>query len=166
MVPRFQASGHQVTELPTATQRSLPLVVHVSPTYFSPESYIGGGERFVEKLSRAMAEQVRDTLDDRARARLDLPPLSDAILNVHRLGTARPDARRRLAFDEALLLQLALETPRFQASRERGIAHVITHQASARLAQQSDDALDDTRSSALEDIKRDLRRSIPMQRST
>ncbi len=111
-----------------------------------------------------MAEQVRDTLDVAARARLVLPKLSDAILNVHRLGTARPDARRRLAFDEALLLQLALETPRFQASRERGIAHVLTHLASARLSQQSEDPLDDTRASALEDIKRDLRRTIPMQR--
>ena len=30
-------------------------VVHVSPTYFSPESVLGGGERFAEELARAMA---------------------------------------------------------------------------------------------------------------
>jgi glycosyltransferase involved in cell wall biosynthesis len=30
-------------------------IVHVSPTYFAPESFVGGGERFVEELSRAMA---------------------------------------------------------------------------------------------------------------
>jgi glycosyltransferase involved in cell wall biosynthesis len=33
-------------------------VVHVSPTHFAVESVIGGGERFVEELSRAMAERV------------------------------------------------------------------------------------------------------------
>jgi glycosyltransferase involved in cell wall biosynthesis len=33
-------------------------VVHVSPTYFAPESILGGGERFAEELARAMAQQV------------------------------------------------------------------------------------------------------------
>ena len=31
------------------------LVCHISPTYFAPESVIGGGERFVEELAQAMA---------------------------------------------------------------------------------------------------------------
>jgi glycosyltransferase involved in cell wall biosynthesis len=30
-------------------------VVHVSPTYFAPESFVGGGERFAEELAKAMA---------------------------------------------------------------------------------------------------------------
>lgn len=30
-------------------------VVHVTPTWFSPESVLGGGERFAEELARAMA---------------------------------------------------------------------------------------------------------------
>ena len=34
-------------------------VVHVSPTYFAPESVIGGGERYAEELSQAMSESVR-----------------------------------------------------------------------------------------------------------
>jgi len=33
-------------------------VVHVSPTYFAPESALGGGERFAEELARAMAERA------------------------------------------------------------------------------------------------------------
>jgi glycosyltransferase involved in cell wall biosynthesis len=37
----------------------VPEVAHVSPTYFAPESLIGGGERYAEELSRAMAERVR-----------------------------------------------------------------------------------------------------------
>jgi glycosyltransferase involved in cell wall biosynthesis len=33
-------------------------VVHVTPTYFSSESVLGGGERFAEELARAMAERA------------------------------------------------------------------------------------------------------------
>lgn len=33
-------------------------MVHVSPTYFAPESVIGGGERYVEELSAAMSSRV------------------------------------------------------------------------------------------------------------
>jgi glycosyltransferase involved in cell wall biosynthesis len=33
-------------------------VVHVTPTWFSPESALGGGERFAEELARAMAGRV------------------------------------------------------------------------------------------------------------
>jgi glycosyltransferase involved in cell wall biosynthesis len=33
-------------------------VCHVSPTYFAPESVLGGGERFAEELARAMAART------------------------------------------------------------------------------------------------------------
>jgi glycosyltransferase involved in cell wall biosynthesis len=33
-------------------------VVHVTPTYFAPESVLGGGERFAEELARAMAKRA------------------------------------------------------------------------------------------------------------
>jgi glycosyltransferase involved in cell wall biosynthesis len=33
-------------------------IVHVSPTYFSPESVIGGGERYAEELSRALSRHA------------------------------------------------------------------------------------------------------------
>src|SRR5262245_13388483 len=33
-------------------------VCHVTPTYFAPESVLGGGERFAEELARAMAERA------------------------------------------------------------------------------------------------------------
>src|SRR4029077_10668747 len=33
-------------------------VCHVSPTYFAPESTLGGGERFAEELARAMARHA------------------------------------------------------------------------------------------------------------
>jgi glycosyltransferase involved in cell wall biosynthesis len=33
-------------------------VCHVTPTYFAPESVVGGGERFAEELARAMARRA------------------------------------------------------------------------------------------------------------
>ena len=33
-------------------------VVHVTPTYFAPESLLGGGERFAEELARAMSRRA------------------------------------------------------------------------------------------------------------
>jgi glycosyltransferase involved in cell wall biosynthesis len=36
-------------------------VCHVSPTYFAPESVLGGGERFAEELARAMAAHGTST---------------------------------------------------------------------------------------------------------
>jgi alpha-maltose-1-phosphate synthase len=35
----------------------------VSPTYFAPESVLGGGERFAEELARAMAARAADVAD-------------------------------------------------------------------------------------------------------
>lgn len=45
---------------PSAAElRWAPVVVYVSPTYFAPESVIGGGERYAEELSRAMSERTQ-----------------------------------------------------------------------------------------------------------
>lgn len=42
-------------------------IVHVTPTYFAPESVLGGGERFAEELARAMADrpEVREVIPSR-----------------------------------------------------------------------------------------------------
>jgi glycosyltransferase involved in cell wall biosynthesis len=45
-------------------------VVHVSPTYFSPESVLGGGERFAEELARAMATKAEVKLVSFGRRKL------------------------------------------------------------------------------------------------
>jgi ATP-dependent DNA helicase RecG len=127
----------------------------------------GLSDRSVRRwLSAALPEldKLRDTASSEQLATLRLPSLADAIRDVHLYGSARPDARRRLAFDEALLLQLGLATPRFQSGRERGIAHAILHGLSTRIGQMLEIQFDDSQQSALEDIKRDLRQGVPMVR--
>jgi glycosyltransferase involved in cell wall biosynthesis len=59
------------------TRAERPVVVHVSPTYFAPDSVIGGGERYAEELARAMSKHLpvrfvsfgrrgfRERIDDR-----------------------------------------------------------------------------------------------------
>lgn len=59
MVHGVSPQGREVSEPGVrADARRVPRVVHVSPTYFSPESVIGGGERYAEELSRALSERV------------------------------------------------------------------------------------------------------------
>lgn len=61
-----------------------PLAVcHVSPTYFAPESVMGGGERFAEELARAMSARARVKLvafGPRARRERASPAFERVIL--------------------------------------------------------------------------------------
>jgi len=58
MVHDIPASRAQVNGVSVGQPQWTPAVVHVSPTYFAPESVVGGGERYAEELSRAMSERV------------------------------------------------------------------------------------------------------------
>lgn len=109
-------------------------------------------------------DRLRDPVSADMLARLGLPGLGEALRDLHTRGSGRPEARRRLAFDEALLLQLGLASPRFQAGRERGIGHGILHGLAARVCQFAEVSPGDAQQLALEEIKRDLRSAAPMQR--
>ena len=52
------------------------LVCHVSPTYFSPDSVLGGGERFAEELARSMAERANVKLVSFGRREIREHPAS------------------------------------------------------------------------------------------
>lgn len=109
------------------------------------------------------ADAIRDPLPNNVRSRFGLMPLGQALADFHRLGSTKPEARARLAFDELLLAQLALSSRRFQAHRDRGIPHVILHGLASRLGG-GELLLDDEQQLALEEIKRDLRQPTPMLR--
>jgi ATP-dependent DNA helicase RecG len=72
-------------------------------------------------------------------------------------------ARRDLAREEALLVQLGASLVRAESVRERGVAHPISHQFAARAAA-LDLGLDDGQQLVLEEIKRELRRPSVMRR--
>lgn len=109
-------------------------------------------------------DRLRDPLPHDTLQRVKLPGLAEALRELHLRGSARPESRRRLAFDEALLVQLGLAAPRYQAHRERGVAHAVLHGLVSRVCQYFEIVLSDAQQAALEDIKRDLRSSTPMLR--
>lgn len=109
-------------------------------------------------------ERARDPLPADMLGRVELVGLAEAVRDVHTRGPAHPEARKRLAFDEALLAQMGLAHPRFGSTRERGIAHPILNNWVARTTELLERSLDDQQQSAFEDIKRDLHSGTPMSR--
>ncbi|MFL6415942.1 MAG: glycosyltransferase family 4 protein [Bryobacteraceae bacterium] len=72
--------------------RRLKHVVHISPAYFSDDSYVGGGERWAMSLAEAMATKVETTLVSFGARRetikvgalkLELYPVSSESAQVH-----------------------------------------------------------------------------------
>ncbi|MCA9492792.1 MAG: hypothetical protein KC621_22820 [Myxococcales bacterium] len=107
--------------------------------------------------------QVRDPLHPDALVRAGGLSALGAALDQSQIQGSE-SGRRRMAFDEALMVQLAGILPRLQPGRDRGLGHTILHDHVARLGQTMDMVLGDSAQAALEDIKRDLRRSVPMRR--
>jgi glycosyltransferase involved in cell wall biosynthesis len=55
VVPGIQAAGNEGVGTDSSRRNDTLKIVHLSPTHFSPDGCIGGGERFVEELARAMS---------------------------------------------------------------------------------------------------------------
>lgn len=106
--------------------------------------------------------QLRDPHPVDLLRRFELPGLGAALLGAHL--TNSDGARRRLAFDEVLVAQLAATLARFSTGRERGISQVPLHSAIARVGVVHELSLYDDAQLHLEEIKRDIRRSAPMRR--
>lgn len=117
--------------------------------------------RHLVSAAAPVLEGLRDPVSADVLQRLGLPALSAAWAGVH-AGEAA--SARRLAFDEALLVQLAGMLPRARAGADRGIPHALLHTTHAVLAQTLDVTLDDPAQRCFEDIKRELRRATPMRR--
>jgi ATP-dependent DNA helicase RecG len=113
------------------------------------------------QLGEALA-QVRDPLSPDVSRKLELPALGPAIAAAHQLLTEA--GRRRLAFDEILLAQIAGVLPRFAPGKDRGLGHTVLHAFAGRMGQVHEIQLYDDAQLQLEEIKRDLRRSMPMRR--
>jgi ATP-dependent DNA helicase RecG len=123
--------------------------------------------RAVRLALDAAAERVRDPLPAEVVADADLPPLAEALRQIHFPDDddARERARRRLAFEELFLLQAVLALRR-RALGEAGRGLVTA--GDGRLAARAIEALPwpltaDQRG-ALAEIVADMRREAPMHR--
>jgi ATP-dependent DNA helicase RecG len=110
---------------------------------------------------------VVDFVPEAIRARRRLPPRRTAILRYHR-PTSPEDvnvARRRLAYDEFLLCQLAVQVSRRRlAAGPAGRPVVVTDEIDARIRERLPFALTPGQDRAVAQIRNDLARSVPMNR--
>ncbi len=126
---------------------------------------------------RAMAEAVelvqgelKDWMPRNIQNKERLLNLDSALRDVHFPGNASGRGRERLAFDELFLLQLGvawrarLGKSKGKAKGPRGFSHRANHQRLGQLSSQLGVRLTDEQELALDDIRRDLCRSSPMQR--
>ncbi len=78
---------------------------------------------------------------------------------------AAREARRRIAFDELLVLQLGLARRRYASTQERaGVAHVTSGRAVSRLAETMPFVLTDDQREAIDEILADMASPRPMNR--
>lgn len=120
-----------------------------------------------EALAVALGElpRVEEPMPAGLVARYDVAPIASALAEVVVRGRAAEESRRRLALHELTLHELARSWTRFQPGGERGVGHGIVHRGVVELewlghiAPPSGPQL-----RALELVKRDLQRTLPMQR--
>ncbi|MSP55840.1 MAG: hypothetical protein EXR69_09600 [Myxococcales bacterium] len=90
--------------------------------------------------------------------------LGAAVRDVHFPSNMSRKGRARLAFDELLQVQLGVAMMRQRQGRERGVANAALHGLGARAFAMAGWQLSDAQESAMDDIRRDLRRTQPMAR--
>jgi len=118
--------------------------------------------RVVEEWARAMPE----VLPRKVRERLGLMPVSQAWRAIHFPSSLREqeEARRRLAFEELFLLQVAIALERRGLRQERGYAHLPDGPLLARFRQSLPFRLTSAQERVWREIARDMESPSPMHR--
>jgi ATP-dependent DNA helicase RecG len=137
-----------------------------APVYPATEDLAQKQLRSISEAALAFAGAGGDVLPAPLRASEQLPLRADALMALHRPRT--PDeaetGRRRLAFDELLVLQLALA--RRASEREALVADALPPPGElvARYRDVLPFTLTDAQEQAIRELDADLERTIPMQR--
>lgn len=123
--------------------------------------------RIVGHALDQVADQLVDVLPSELRARRRLPPRRTAILRCHR-PTHQNDvavARRRLAYEELLLCQLAVQLSRRRNTRgPDAVPMHVSDEIDRRIRRRFPFALTAGQDGAIAEIRADLGRTTPMNR--
>ncbi|NUL82609.1 MAG: ATP-dependent DNA helicase RecG [Armatimonadetes bacterium] len=114
-----------------------------------------------------LAETPPDILTDERLARLQLMPIHEAIRQVHFPDSEEQatEARRRLAFDEFLLIQTGIARQKAQAAKEQGIAMSFdAHEVAQELVSLVGFELTGAQKRCAREIWRDMAQPHPMNR--
>lgn len=112
------------------------------------------------------SRRLPDYLPKESRARLKLLSLEEAIRQIHFPDNWEmlAEARRRLAFDELLMVQLGVFQQRQAWRAQEGYAVSIDSDTVSRILEVLPFQLTDAQKGALEEVVADLRQSVPMSR--
>jgi ATP-dependent DNA helicase RecG len=137
-----------------------------APVYPATEDIPPGRLRGLVEAALPHATDFPDALPAETRGRLELPLLPDALTALHRPRDHREAelARRRLAFDELLVLQLGLARRTREREAERAPALGAPGELVARYLAALPFELTPHQRSAIAEIDADLAGSTPMQR--
>ena len=113
---------------------------------------------------RRYVDGLADHLPAELLERHKLITLAAALRDVHFPSNMSRKGRARLAYDELLQVQLGVALLRQRQGRERGTVNPAMHGLLAQALAMSGWQLTDAQESALDDIRRDLRRPQPMAR--
>ncbi|MDO8631339.1 MAG: DEAD/DEAH box helicase, partial [Phycisphaerales bacterium] len=123
--------------------------------------------RIITPLLESAADAVEEFLPDSLRARRRLPPRRTAIVRYHRPTTAADVtlARKRLAYDELLLSQLAVQLARRWRSEHATATPITTDERlDQRIRRRFPFPLTTAQDRAVADLRADLARAAPMNR--
>jgi ATP-dependent DNA helicase RecG len=124
-------------------------------------------ENIVERNLDAALPLLTEHFTDAYRRSRELPPLAEAYRMMHR-PTSQADVdegRRRLAFDELLFLQLAVMMKRHQRRTDRPAPELLfTEEIDVHIRERLPFTLTSHQDQVVNDISRDLQRSVPMNR--
>jgi len=124
-------------------------------------------ERLVERNLPAALPLLEEHHTPAYRASRELPTLRDAYRMIHQPASEAEvaEARRRLAFDELLFLQLAVMMKRHQRRTDRPAPELVhTPTIDMHIRDRLPFTLTNHQDAVLRDITRDLQRSVPMNR--
>ncbi|MEM6749602.1 MAG: ATP-dependent DNA helicase RecG [Planctomycetota bacterium] len=124
-------------------------------------------ERLIEAALPAVAPSLEDPLPEAVRGEYALPPLVEAFESLHRPATLdhAAGARRRLAFNELVLLQLGVAKRRVFVDRSlRAPVLGSDDDALREVASHLPFALTEDQSQALREVAEDVSRERPMNR--
>jgi ATP-dependent DNA helicase RecG len=137
-----------------------------APVYPASEEIAGSRLRGLVELALPQTRDFPDALPAETRHRLALPLVADALFALHRpRNEAEAElGRRRLAFDELLVLQLGLARRTREREAQRAPALGAPGELVGRYLELLPFELTPHQRSAIAEIDADLARSTPMQR--
>lgn len=118
----------------------------------------------VRAALRSVDGRLAEHLTPEVTERHKLLPLHIALRDAHFPSNTNRKARSRLAFDELLQVQLGLALLKTGERKDRGVAHALAHGLVSRAFGSAGWAFSDPQEAAFDALRRDLRRSAPMER--